>query len=117
MTVYLNTYEQWEAYGGPEEGGWWYTCGIPVQSVFFVDEDLDDFLERLDWDERNKLLTKATNAYTLGQPPTPKNTGYGGYTFVVGSDTPTGYHQDNNYRSCFEEGFAEAFPTERPYYE
>ena len=117
MTVYLNTYEKWEAYGGPEEGGWWYTCGIPVQSVFYSDEDLDEFLERLDWDERGELLTKATNAYTLGQPPTPKKTGYGGYTFVVGSDTPTGYHQDNNYSSCFEEGFAEAFPTERPCYE
>lgn len=117
MAVYLNTYEQWEAYGGPEEGGWWFTCGTPLQSVFFSGEELEDFLERTTWEERSDLLARATNAYTKGMAPTPKDTGYGGYTFVLGSDVPTGYHQDNNITSCFENGFAEPFPAERPRYE
>lgn len=25
----------WERYGGPEEGGWWYTCGEPVANYCF----------------------------------------------------------------------------------
>jgi hypothetical protein len=28
MTVYLNTYETWEAYGGPEEGALFATAAI-----------------------------------------------------------------------------------------
>ncbi len=24
VTAYLSVYETWRAYGGPEEGGWWY---------------------------------------------------------------------------------------------
>jgi len=117
MTVYLNTYETWEAYGGPEEGGWWFTCGTPVQSVFYSDEDLEDFFERVPSEERHELRSKATIAYTNGKPPTPKDTGYGGYTFVLGSDTPSTYQQDNSFVSYFEEDFAKSFPEERPHYE
>lgn len=116
MAVYLNTYETWQAYGGPEEGNWWFECGEPVQSVFYSDEALEDFLERTTWEERCELLTKATNAYTQGKPPTPKDTGYGGYTFMPGSDEPTGYHEDNSFNSCFEDHFAKFYPEERPYY-
>ncbi len=32
-TVYLNAYHTTLAYGGPEEGGWWYTEGEPIASV------------------------------------------------------------------------------------
>ena len=28
MPVYLNTFEVWDCYGGPEEGGWWYEAEI-----------------------------------------------------------------------------------------
>lgn len=27
---YLNVYLTDRAYGGPEEGGWWYACGVPA---------------------------------------------------------------------------------------
>lgn len=117
MAVYLNTYETWEAYGGPEEGGWWFTCGEPLQSVLLSHEELDDYIERTTWDERNTLLEQATNAYSKGLPPTPKATGYGGYTFMPGSDEPSGYHEDNSYSSCLEDHFAQPFPAERPHYE
>lgn len=32
---YVNVYTSGRAYGGPEEGGWWYTYGIPYASVPF----------------------------------------------------------------------------------
>lgn len=28
--MYVNVYEITREYGGPEEGGWWYTCYTPV---------------------------------------------------------------------------------------
>jgi hypothetical protein len=40
MAVYLNTYQTYQAYGGPEEGGWWYECGDPIQSLKVSEEDL-----------------------------------------------------------------------------
>jgi hypothetical protein len=27
---YIHKHEVWQEYGGPEEGGWWYECGRPV---------------------------------------------------------------------------------------
>lgn len=34
-THYVNVYRLDRAYGGPEEGGWYYDCGDPVASVPF----------------------------------------------------------------------------------
>ena len=33
MFWYLNVYLTDRAYGGPEEGGWWYSCGIPATDL------------------------------------------------------------------------------------
>ncbi len=30
---YVNVYETDRAYGGPEEGGWYYTVGYPITSI------------------------------------------------------------------------------------
>ena len=30
---YVNAYELNKSYGGPEEGGWWYTTGIALASI------------------------------------------------------------------------------------
>lgn len=116
MTIYLNTYQTWDAYGGPEEGGWWYECGEPVQSFVVSPLSIEEFRERVDEEERLKMLKSATELYTQGQPPTPKKTGYGGYTFSIGSDIPSAYQEDNSFTSCFEEDFAESYPKERPHY-
>lgn len=37
--VYLNVYETYDSYGGPEEGGWYYTSGdahgsIPMEAIY-----------------------------------------------------------------------------------
>ena len=33
MIIYINAYLVGNAYGGPEEGGWWYDYGTPLASV------------------------------------------------------------------------------------
>lgn len=47
---YLNVYETDRAYGGPEEGGWYYTVGMPLASMP-VPIDMV-------WDECSALLEK-----------------------------------------------------------
>lgn len=116
MSVYLNTYETWQAYGGPEEGGWWYECGTPVQSMLISNDDFDQWLDAADPGQIQSLRDNATAAYTQGKAPVPKATGYGGYVFLPGSDEPSAYMEENSYCSCFEEHFAEPFPQERPRY-
>lgn len=31
--VNVNVYKEWRAYGGPEEGGWWYNTGDPIGTI------------------------------------------------------------------------------------
>ena len=30
---YVNVYDEGQCFGGPEEGGWWYDAGAPVESI------------------------------------------------------------------------------------
>lgn len=117
MAVYLNTYKTWQAYGGPEEGGWWYECGEPVQSVLVSDLDIEDWYETTTLEDRQAQCQTATLFFTEGKAPTPAKTGYGGYTFMPDSDEPTSFIQDNDYQSCFEDHFAQAYPEVKPRYE
>lgn len=116
MPVYLNTFEVWQEYGGPEEGGWWYEAGRPVQSVLISQEELEEWLDSQDPQELAKMRQHATLAYTEGRSPTPRDTGFGGYTFAPGSDEPLAYYKDDDFRSWFEDCYAQPFPQERPYY-
>ena len=115
-TLYASVYVRSMQYGGPEEGGWWYECGEPVQSVMISPLDFEEWLESADPAEMEHMRHGATQAYTEGRSPKPRQTGYGGYTFAPGTDEPLTYHRTDDYRSCFEECFAKAFPEERPYY-
>lgn len=55
MAIYANTYLVSQAYGGPEEGGWWYETGEPIQSIIIdKDADLDELSDRRD--EKSRLL-------------------------------------------------------------
>ena len=116
MAVYLNTYEVHQAYGGPEEGGWWYDCGTPVQSILLSSEEYEVWVESQEGSSINELREKATIAFTNGKSPTPRSNGYGGYVFAPGSDDPLAFEMDNSFVSVIEEKFAEAYPQERPYY-
>jgi hypothetical protein len=117
MTVYLNVYRVYQCYGGPEEGNWWFDAGEPLESTVISDESLEDFIESRAPEELQELRDFAVHKWTQGMPKTPRQTGYGGYTFMPGSDTPLTYEEDNNVRACFEDTFAEPYPQERPTYE
>ena len=36
---FINMYRETQAYGGPEEGGWWYIVGEPVGSYMCMSEE------------------------------------------------------------------------------
>ena len=115
--AYLNTYQIWQCYGGPEEGGWWYEAGTPVQSIFLGNESADDYIEARDWEEIKDLREKATITYTEGRKPKPIANATGGYIFLPGSDIPSTYVRDNDYTSVIEDHYAEDYPQQRPHYE
>jgi hypothetical protein len=138
MTVYLNTYLVHQAYGGPEEGGWWYECGEPVNSFLVTTEDYESWsnIDGMDlnedekdaiWNERAKQREAINDVFKKGREATPIKNGTGGYTFVLqGSstslssddedETPSGYYCENDYVTYFQEDFAEYYPKERPHY-
>ena len=46
--VYVNAYAETLAYGGGEEGGWWYTVGEPLGSIpVSIDSDPQPFIDHL----------------------------------------------------------------------
>lgn len=116
MAVYLNTYEVYQAYGGPEEGGWWYDCGTPVQSILLSMGDYETWVEDNSAESIKDLRDGATKSFTLGKAPTPRKNGYGGYVFSPGCDDPVAYEMDNNFTTIVEDKFAESYPKERPRY-
>lgn len=53
MSVYLNVYEMDRVYGGPEEGGWYFTTYEPLVSVVFP----DTYAELVRWGEDQDPIT------------------------------------------------------------
>jgi hypothetical protein len=94
---YLNVYEVIQAWGGPEEGGWWYNCGTPLESV------------RADNDEQQKeALVRLEQRYAMNdqsdwdrERKRGKSSSAGGYDITI----------------YVERNFAEPFPQRRPHYE
>lgn len=92
-TIYINTYETNRAYGGPEEGGWWFDIGDPVESVQFdfsyqARYALPEFEER--WMKRNKEEERKR---------------------------PSSVNCDGWYETYLEDKFAESYPKQKPHYE
>lgn len=60
--MYVSIYSVGRAYGGPEEGGWWFDTGVPIGAipVFITDDERGDIYDEL-WDE---LLPKAREKFT-----------------------------------------------------
>ena len=115
--AYLNTYQIWQCYGGPEEGGWWYEAGTPVQSIYLSPETAEDYLEERDWADIKDLNEKTTLTYTEGQEPKAIANGTGGYQFMRGSNVPSTYVKNNDYTSVIEDHYAEDYPQQKPHYE
>jgi hypothetical protein len=57
-TLYIHKYEIWQEYGGPEEGGWWYTWGrhegIVAEVPLDSEVDMEEY-ESLPWGDRNRI--------------------------------------------------------------
>lgn len=84
---FVNVYRVGQGYGGPEEGGWWFTCGEPEASVpCYSREQAEEVREQL----REQF------------PDTHKR-----YSVLGGDD----------YEVSIEDHPAKAFPEEMPYYE
>ncbi len=91
--LYVNLYLADQAYGGPEEGGWWFDCGEPVRSFPVVTRRRADRLEAMVQriaDHRNKT----------GRRRPPSSVLCDGWYVVRTEATP-----------------AAAYPAERPHYE
>ena len=86
-TKYVNVYRVERCYGGPEEGGWWYDAGEPIESrLVGPNEDLDSMV----------AVMRARH------PRTDKRFSVNG-----GED----------YDVVVEEHFATPYPSVRPHYE
>ena len=87
--VYVNTYTVERVYGGPEEGGWWYDAGSPVESVRAPLADA----------ERVQVEREAANADLAGVRSR--------YSVIGGPDV----------MALVEGHFARPWPSRRPHYE
>lgn len=75
-------------YGGPEEGGWYYECGIPVRTVCCF--------------SKKQAIKAAIDLEAYARSEIGEDTDYLGW--------PT-------YRVCFHDNYAKAYPETRPHYE
>jgi hypothetical protein len=89
---YINIYLVDRAYGGPEEGGWWYDAGDPVHS---------ELAEQMTVEERRKRLDEL-----LSGPFSNK-----------GRRSISSVLSDGEYQGQLEDSFAEPYPQTRPHYE
>lgn len=92
-TYHVNAYETHDVYGGPEEGGWWYTVGVPTGESWGPFATVEEA-----WDRQAAL---DENAATYNEGRWPRNSSNGGdwYALYVESHGP------------------KAFPKETPRYE
>ena len=85
--VVVALYETWSCYGGPEEGGWYYEAGTPVKGVCVF--------------SKKQAIRTALELQQYAEEV------YGGDTDHLGW---------TRWRVCFEQGWPEEYPKERPYY-
>lgn len=123
MRLFVNIYSAGRAYGGPEEGGWWFDVGTPIGSIpveHTEDEwdemrgrfvavhgdddtkwDLEKWAEHLD----NDLKARAEFLRDMWATRYPHT---GNRQSVLGGE---------DYNVVIEDHFAEPYPEVRPRYE
>jgi hypothetical protein len=95
---YINVYEVTQSYGGPEEGGWWFDCGTPLESVRCdSQEQLDTAMLIME----KRYEVNDNDKWDRERKAGPHSCMRGAYGITV----------------CVEEQFAEAYPQSRPHYE
>lgn len=67
----ITIHETYLCYGGPEEGGWWYTKGWPVQTIciFSKKQAIKTYLQYAEeyqvWDQPDLGLTSTVSNYDI----------------------------------------------------
>lgn len=97
MKYFVAIYLVDRAYGGPEEGGWYYDYGVP-------DEDFSDYTRWFDTEHEAeeysfKLDHEVCPGLNAGRPPVSSVLSEGYYTAIIHEGEPT------------------RFPERRPHYE
>ena len=94
-TFFVSIYRIDLAYGGPEEGGWWYQCGEPV-----IGPELRAFTSRDEAEAyRDELAAGAVAEMNEGLPEIHSVNSEGRYVAIIDEDA-----------------YPAAYPTERPHY-
>lgn len=121
--LYVNVYSVGKAYGGPEEGGWYFNTGTPVTSIkvelteaeweaardlfeFFFGDDPDEW-DHDKWSEYLRMVERQ-RAEKLREELEAIYPRSGKASSVLGG---------LDYDVVFEDHFARAYPESRPYYE
>ncbi len=96
---YVHKYDIGQVYGGPEEGGWWYKAGEPVE----------------DWTplefQTEQMALVACRGLNIEERARAEREEDYGYTSVLS------YRSDHYEYDISESPVPVAFPENRPYYE
>ena len=98
---YVNAYAVSRAYGGPEEGGWWYDIGVPLASVPVHVAATDAEIEEIKHNLERVLLSQDVIA--------PHE--------IEGVDRFSMCGNGDDLVICIEEETAKVYPDRRPHYE
>jgi len=108
MTYYVNIYDVGQAYGGPEEGGWWYATGEFIETVGTAATREAAMALRDTIEERQTAYRMG-----LGQHDGVDANGDGDDSYLMRG----GRWGEGTLKAWVEEHPGRSFPTERPHYE
>lgn len=93
--LYLCIYEYDQAYGGPEEGGWWYEYGVPL---YQYTRCVSSRLSLSEFYRIREGLQAICNRLNRGRLPV------------------SSVLSEGQFKVCFSEEKPEPYPTRKPYY-
>jgi len=127
VTLYVNVYSVAQAYGGPEEGGWWFDTGVPVASIPVELDDHEREQQHEQYMKENGHLAAHEvhpEEYDLWFKQALEDKAWEirdqwkqRYTFDSSQYTSVLSHRYDNYQVAVEDHFARPYPEERPHYE
>ena len=97
---YVHKYQEWQDYGGPEEGGWWYDVREPVR-----DDEWTTFI----FTEEEEAFAKCRELYAE-EYERRKGEPYDYYSVLSAQSTFYAF-------DCTTESMPYSSPTVRPHYE
>jgi hypothetical protein len=100
MPYFIHKHSVAQQYGGPEEGGWWYDAGSPVE----------DFIPIGPFDTEDEAIDKCRELNQQEHERAEKEEDYG-HTSVLS------YRSDHYAYSVHETTVMTHYPERRPYYE